>query len=227
MTSSDVEMLGEARRRLPTQDNDLLRDIGERIAAARKAMDEARGNMPSSGPQNGSGGVCMTGGPTARIAVEHTEGRADLADVDEAKLDRLMIRMKAEVCRLQVDCTTTARAVVAILDVWAPLPAKAKKRDENLRAASDDLLNTVEHNHCQSHLRVGSVELARTEGSKLCRWCEDWTRWLNDPDGDWGNGVAGLDVDMLPEDMVRARVEGRKIDRHIPPRKRSRTRVDS
>lgn len=180
-------------------------------------MDEARGNMPGGGPQNGSGGVCTNGGPTARIAVEHLSGRADMADTDEARLDKLMIRLHAEICRLKVDCTATATQVVAILDVWAPPAHIAAKRDENLRAASDDLLNTVEHNHCQSHLRVGSVELARTEGSKLCRWCEDWTRWLNDPAGDWA-----LEVDMPPEEMVQARVEGRKIDRHIPPRRRSR-----
>jgi hypothetical protein len=193
-------MLSEARRRLP---------------AARTALAIAIGDMPCSGTSQGGSG---TSDRTGRIALGVIDG-VDTAWTDSRELDRLE-RIIIAKCNNGLSWTYLLPRVLDIVDRWAPSDSRRRKLHANLRSASDDLLGQADWNKCQSHRRVDGVAPpdTRRQGGKLCRWCEDWVRALTDPDGDWA-----LDIDMPPLEMVNANAHGMKIDRHIPPRRRTVT----
>lgn len=195
-----------------TRDADLLSDARRRLPAARKALQAALGDLPSrNGAEGVSGGGTGEWGPTVTIALTLAQ---DEAVRDSRRLDKLMLLMAAR-CRHAQPITQQLSEVIDICDRWAPTAKRKTALEDNLRAAANDQLNTVKHNDCQSCIRAGAREPARTEGSRLCRWCEDWVRALNDPDGDWA-----MQVDMPTEQMVKARRDGRLLSRHLPPRKK-------
>ena len=191
-------------------DADLLSDLARRLPAAREAIDRHIGNIPSAaGSTRASGTSDRTGSMACKLL---SSVDADVAWRDDKELDRLE-RIVIHQARTGQAITRTLDSMLVIVNRWNPEPKRKRMLDEGLRAASDDRLNVTTHNNCQSHLRIGAIVAARTEGSRLCRWCEDWVRALNDPDGEWR-----MNVDMPTEQMVRANQDGRLLSRHLPPR---------
>jgi hypothetical protein len=198
--------------------SETLRDMRQRVQVARKAFDEARGNLPSSGPQNGSGGVCTNGGPTARLATEHLSGHADIADVDEERLNQLLERLYRVIARVVAgDILAITRDIDKILDVWAPREETSERREANLRAAADDLLDRRDWNKCKSCRRVKdrAPNDARKAGSDHCQFCYRWTRTLNDPTGDWAGWHFQLDHPPV-EFVASYLATGAGDPRHLP-----------
>lgn len=165
-------------------------ELARRIDKARQRMNEAMGTIPSS---EGGGAKGSHGDRTASIALNLHN---DIAYRDSRLLDKAIKRLATNPsvnARFQLD---------DILRRWELTDQQA----EGLRVKGDD----SGAGWCQSHWRVGSTEPPRTQGSKLCRWCEDWTRRIND---------SGHTVDMPPRDFVDARARGAKwseLIRHLP-----------
>ena len=190
-------------------DADVLSDVRRRLPAAREAILRAVGDIPASGGSGGTGGVSDR---TGRLACAVIEG-VDAAYRDLGRLTSIewANRTHGGVTRHQLD------VLLELCDRWAPTEQRRAAIAANLKAASDDMLDRADWNKCQSHRRIKDVAPpdARRQGGKLCRWCEDWVRALNDPDGDWA-----MNVDMPPIEMVRANAHGMSINRHLPRRTR-------
>lgn len=150
---NDVDLLSDARRRLP---------------AARTALQAALGDMPSRGGCEGvSGGGTGEWGPTVTIALALSR---DEAVRDDRRLDQLMLILAAR-CKRSQSITQQLAEVIDICDRWAPTPRRRQAIDTNLRAAADDLLNKHDdHGNCVSCKRVPGV-WGEPHRQGLCKTC--------------------------------------------------------
>jgi hypothetical protein len=184
----------------------------QRVRAVIRRLDAMTGEMPSTDGGGGKGSHSdRTGSLAFRHELEPGDPRVDLArrDLDE------ITRIYAAIIRRQRLGRSVAQEVTRLDELlrgWE----MTDRRAERLRAGADDR----GQGWCQSHWRWGVVYPPRTEGSKLCAWCEGWLRRFNDPDDEWG----GLDIVVVPERMVLAHSERRKVTlRDLPPARRKQT----
>ena len=154
MTSSDVEMLGEARRRLPE---------------ARRNLAECLPDMPAAGGGGGSG----TSDRTGRIAVAVMEAGSDQAWTDWHNIDRIE-RAIIERCRHDQQIGRQLAQLLDIVDRWAPTPRRRQALERNQRDAANDLLNRHDdHGNCTSCKQVpGAYGTPHARG--LCKTCDRW-----------------------------------------------------
>jgi len=113
--ASDVEMLGEARRRLPE---------------ARRKLAECLPDMPAAGGGGGSG----TSDRTGRIAVALLEAGNDQAWTDWHALDRIELVIIAR-CRNDQSIGRQLEQLLDIVDRWAPTQQRRRALEDGLRAA--------------------------------------------------------------------------------------------
>lgn len=169
-------------------DLDDLKALARRIPLARKRMLE---NLPGYGT-GGDGPTSGHGDRTLSLALKQTMA-TDPAVRDLQRLAELERDLKGRV--------ETGRGfhrelgqLKIIVDRWAP----TDRMTDGLRTAGDD----TGEGWCKSHWRVGSCHPPRTQGSKLCRWCEDMARELG--------------MEMPPQMLVQMRAEGKRItDRDV------------
>ncbi len=173
MTSSDVEMLGEARRRLPE---------------ARRKLAECLPDMPAAGGGGGSG----TSDRTGRIASGFLEAfwdssnqrwkRHDMVQVvDQAwtdwhELDRIE-RTIIERCRNSQPISRQLVQLVDIVDRWAPTNKRRQALDTGLRAAAEGKGD----DGCHSCARVKDsrglpLYSDQHPGLVICKSCYDMLR---------------------------------------------------
>ena len=160
------------------------------IAIARVEMDKAMGNIPSVG--DGPGGNSISD-RTGNAATSHPD--RDPARRDSDTLDRLLASCERR-ARSGKPTDHIAHAINILVQRWQPLNAKMA---EGLRSQG----NESGDGWCQSHWRVGSAERPRTEGSQLCRWCEDVKRELT--------VRCGFEVGLPPRSIVDMRARGMRI----------------
>lgn len=154
MTPSDVEMLGELERRLPT---------------ARAKLAECLPDMPAAGGGGGSG----TSDRTGRIAVMLLETGSDQAWADWHTLDRIE-RVLIDRCQRTLSITRQLEQLLDIVDRWAPTAKRRQALEANQRDAANDLLNRHDdHGNCQSCKRVPGA-WGEPHARGLCKSCDRW-----------------------------------------------------
>lgn len=184
-----------------------------RVARVVAKLSEMTGEMPSSDGGGGKGGHSDR---VASLAFRHTihpddDMRGEHSDVATREL--------AQISELEQAIMVRARRggnpalLLFRLDLALRRCELTDRQAEGLRVRADD----SGAGWCQSHYRVNAQVPPRTPGGRLCRWCEDWVRALNDPDGDWAHTV-----DFPPIEMVRADAQGQSPRRFIPQRKARR-----
>jgi hypothetical protein len=196
----DVEMLSEARRRLP---------------AARTALAVAIGDMPCSGTSQGGSG---TSDRTGRIALGVIEG-VDTAWTDTRELDRLE-RIIIAKCNAGQSWTYLLPRVLDIVDRWAPTPRRRTALHNNLRSASDDLLNkSDDHGNCTSCKRVpGAWGEPHRQG--MCKTC---ARYI-----DRITALYVVAIDMPPRALIEiSEARGKVTDHDIHTTMHGHTRRDA
>lgn len=157
MIPSDVEMLGEARRRLPE---------------ARRKLAECLPDMPAAGGGGGSG----TSDRTGRIAVAVMEAGSDQAWTDWHALDRIELVIIAR-CRTSQSITRPLSQLLDIVDRWAPTNKRRQALDTGLRAAAEGKGD----DGCHSCARVKDsrglpLYSDQHPGLVICKSCYDMLR---------------------------------------------------
>ena len=183
----------------------------ELLSRVLQRLDEQMGNMPSSEGGGGKGGHSdRTGGLAFRHLIHpDDEKRGEQADIARRERDRIDGLQRAIVRSAKLGLSTAED--VARLDQILRRNDLSEKQLERLRSKGDN----SGAGWCQSHIRepLLAQEAPRTPGSAMCRWCDDWVRALNDPEGPWR-----LEVAFPPIEMVRARIQGQSVERFIPKR---------
>lgn len=128
-------------------------------------------------PSSGGGGGSSKGShsdPTGRLVERHTEPwGVDRAAADKQRADRLV------------------RELADLVKDWAP----SNKATAHMATQASD---SCPPGSCEScHRDGGHRTPARTTGSRMCKWCENWARELS--------------VDMPPLMLVERHHQGRKI----------------
>ena len=157
MTPSDVEMLGELNRRLPT---------------ARRKLQECLPDMPASGGGGGSG----TSDRTGRIAVAVMEAGSDQAWTDWHTIDRIE-RTIIDRCRHDQPIGRQLAQLLDIVDRWAPTNKRRQALDTGLRAAAEGKGD----DGCHSCARVKDsrglpLYSDQHPGLVICKSCYDMLR---------------------------------------------------
>lgn len=157
MTPSDVEMLGELNRRLPT---------------ARAKLQECLPDMPAAGGGGGSG----TSDRTGRIAVAVMEAGSDQAWTDWHALDRIELAIIAR-CRTSQSISRPLSQLLDIVDRWAPTNKRRQALDTGLRAAAEGKGD----DGCHSCARVKDsrglpLYSDQHPGLVICKSCYDMLR---------------------------------------------------
>jgi len=157
VTPSDVEMLGEARRRLPE---------------ARRKLAECLPDMPAAGGGGGSG----TSDRTGRIAVAVMEAGSDQAWTDWHALDRIE-RAIIQRCRTDQSIGRQLAQLLDIVDRWAPTQKRRQALDTGLRAAAEGKGD----DGCHSCARVKDsrglpLYSDQHPGLVICKSCYDMLR---------------------------------------------------
>lgn len=157
MTPSDVEMLGEARRRLPE---------------ARRKLAECLPDMPAAGGGGGSG----TSDRTGRIAVAVMEAGSDQAWTDWHALDRIELVI-IQRCRTDQSIGRQLAQLLDIVDRWAPTQKRRQALDTGLRAAAEGKGD----DGCHSCARVKDsrglpLYSDQHPGLVICKSCYDMLR---------------------------------------------------
>ncbi len=186
MIPSDVEMLGEARRRLPE---------------ARRKLQECLPDMPAAGGGGGSG----TSDRTGRIAVAVMEAGSDQAWTDWHTLDRIE-RAIIDRCRNDQPIGRQLAQLLDIVDRWAPTPRRRQALERNQRDAANDLLNRHDdHGNCTSCKQVpGAYGTPHARG--LCKTCDRWLQRIL--------ASYAVDIDMPPRRLVELGHAKGKITDH-------------
>ena len=188
MTPSDVEMLGELNRRLPT---------------ARRKLQECLPDMPASGGGGGSG----TSDRTGRIAVAILDAGSDQAWADWHTIDRIE-RTIIDRCRNDQPIGRQLAQLLDIVDRWAPTPRRRQALERNQRDAANDLLNRHDdHGNCVSCAR-DPKSFGEPFRRGLCVNCYRRIEHIN--------AIYDCELDMPPVALVvlfreRGRVTGRDI----------------
>jgi hypothetical protein len=180
-----------------------------RVAVVRARLEQMTGEMPST---EGGGGKGSHSDRTGNLAFRHTlapsDPRVDIALRDMIEMDRLVQRITARMER-QLPFGRDLAALEVILATWEPLN---ERQVDGLRSKGDD----SGAGWCQSHWARGATRPPRSPGGRLCQFCENWLRVLNDPEGEWG-----LALEVLPQSMIdRNALKKHVTERDLPPKRR-------
>ena len=194
----------------------MLFDIADRLPAARQALDRCTGTIPAAG--GGTGASSGVSDRTGRLALCIIDGM-DQAIVDSRLLDTLE---RTTIARLK-NGDPIGHQLAAILDIvdrWAPAEKRRRALEQNLRAASDDLLNRHDdHGNCDSCKRVpGAWGEPHRRG--LCKTC---ARHL-----DRVTALYCVDIDVPPKRLLEVlHAKGKVTDHDIHTVMHGHTRRDA
>ena len=179
----------------------MLDETKRRLPLARSALAVAIGDMPCSGTSQGGSG---TSDRTGRIALGVIDG-VDTAWTDSRELDRLE-RIIIAKCNAEQSWTYLLPRVLDIVDRWAPTPRRRTALHNNLRSASDDLLNkTDDHGNCTSCKRVpGAWGEPHRKG--MCKTC---ARYM-----DRVMALYVVTIDMPPRALIEIGEQRGKVTDH-------------